>query len=196
MSSKKKSAELIPKIVGATTQKEAVETLQAILEALHLKNTYVDLMGLKDTLGELEMQFKDMRKEYRELPVPKTYSSVQDIRTKLSLLYTDIVDTLDFDVNRLKVYYEEKKTQIRAESMISLKEDEAFQGKIKASSPSSLRDIVGADESYKEYIVLASISYGLWSNLKSLLSGIKLLTDSLSSETRNLYNIENKTKIA
>lgn len=192
MSSKKKAGELLPKIIEATDRNSAIKVLNDVLEALYLTHNYTELVGLKDTLSGYEAKYKEISNRYRNLESPKTFDAVHDIRVDLNFLYRDIVDELDFDVNRLKIYYEEVKTSVRADSMLSLKEDEDFQAKIKANSTSALRDIVGADDGYKEYVSLASISYGLYQNLRNLLNSVRQMTDSLASESAYLRNIELK----
>src|SRR5690606_27246929 len=147
--------------------------------ALYLTNNYTQLVHLKDSLNSYEKHYREISDAYRSLVSPRRFEDVHGIRVDLNFLYRDIVDELDFEINRLKIYYEEIKTSVRAESMLSLKEDEDFQSKIKANSTSALRDIVGADNSYKEFVSLASISYGLYQNLRDLLNSIRLMTDSL-----------------
>lgn len=190
--SKKKAGELIPKIIEANTKEKAIEVLNDTLEALYLTNNYTQLVHLKDSLSGYEKQFKDVSNVYRSLVSPRRFEDVHAIRVDLNFLYRDIVDELDFEINRLKIYWEEQKTVVRASSMVSLKEDEDFQSKIKANSTSALRDIVGADDGYKEFVSLASISYGLYQNLRDLLNSIRQMTDSLASESGYLKRIESK----
>lgn len=190
--SKKKAGELIPKIISADTKEKAIEVLNDTLEALYLTNNYTQLVHLKDSLNGYEVKYKEISNEYRSLDSPRRFNDVHGIRVDLNFLYRDIVDELDFEINRLKIYYEEQKTVVRASSMVSLKEDEDFQSKIKANSTSALRDIVGADDGYKEFVSLASISYGLYQNLRDLLNSIRLMTDSLASESSYLKRIESK----
>lgn len=190
--SNKKAGELIPKIIAATTKEKAIEVLNDTLEALYLKNDYTQLVYLKDTLNEYEDKYKETSYKYRELETPRRFQDVHNIRMDLNFLYRDIVDELDFEINRLKIYYEEVKTSVRSSSMLSLREDEEFQSKIKATSTSALRDVVGASGEYKEYISLASISYGLFQNLRDLLNSIRMMTDSLASESGYLKRIESR----
>lgn len=190
--SKKKAGELIPKIISAKTKEDAIEVLNDTLEALYLKNDYTELVHLKDTLNEYEKQYKEISDTYRSLVSPRRFEDVHGIRVDLNFLYRDIVDDLDFEINRWKVYTEERKSTVRGESLIDLKNDQSVQDQIKATSTSALRDIMGLSSHYQEYTTLSSISYGLYQNLRDLLNSIRLMTDSLASESSYLRRIESR----
>jgi hypothetical protein len=65
---------------------------------------------LKDTLTGYENEYRRISDQYRSLEIPKRFDKVHEIRVDLNFLYRDIVDELDFDINRLKIFYEENKT--------------------------------------------------------------------------------------
>lgn len=186
----KKSINLIPKIIEATTREEAIEVLNEMLSSLYITNEYVDASKIKDKLEGYKTQYKSITTNYDNLGQVKSYQQVNEIRKDLNFLYRDIVDNIVFDINRLKIYYEEYKTIQRASSMTSLKNNQTFQSNIKATSPSALRDIVGADEQYNEYVATTSITYGMYMELKELLEAVKQFTNTISSEERYLLNIE------
>lgn len=188
----KKSTQLIPLIVEAQNKEQAINVLREMLASLYLTTEYIEITKLKDTLEEYKAQYAEVVDKYKELGEVRHYTQVHDIRTELNFLMRDITDNLVFDINRLKVYYEEYKTIQRAESMKSLKSNEELQKQIKATSTSALRDIVGADEDYNSYVTTASISYGLYIELRYLLSNIEQFTNSLSSEERYLLQVEAK----
>lgn len=188
----KKSTQLIPLIVEAQNKEQAINVLREMLASLYLTTEYIEITKLKDTLEDYKAQYAEVVDKYKELGEVRHYTQVHDIRTELNFLMRDITDNLVFDINRLKVYYEEYKTIQRAESMKSLKSNEELQKQIKATSTSALRDIVGADEDYNSYVTTASISYGLYIELRYLLSNIEQFTNSLSSEERYLLQVEAK----
>jgi hypothetical protein len=190
--SKKKAGELIPKIISADTKEKAIEVLNDTLEALYLTTDYTELVHLKDVLNGYEKQYKEISDRYRSLDSPRRFENVHGIRVDLNFLYRDIVDELDFSINKNKIYYEERKTIVRSSSILELREDSEFQERIKATSTSALRDVMGESGSYKKYVSLASISYGLYQNLRDLLNSIRLMTDSLASESSYLKNIERR----
>ena len=190
MADKKKSKELIPKIIKAVNEDQAVEILYDTLNALYLTSDYTDIVALKDKLEEHKAEFRRITDEFREQE--HDYNSVTKYRAELNFLYRDIQDQLTFDVNRLKIHYEEYKTVQRFESMSSLKENEAVSGQFKAKSASALRDIIGGDSGYKEYVSLASISYGLWQELGKVLESIRLFTDTMASMAKREITIDVK----
>ena len=186
----KKSAELLPLIVGASTEDEAIEVLYKTLDALYLTSDYTEIVGLKDKLEGYKLEVKKEMDRFKE--ADKCYDSISDTRLNLNFLYRDINDELTFDINRLKIHYEKYKTVQRFESMDSLKNNVDVADKYKAKSASALRDLVGADSGYKEYVSLASISYGLWQELSKVLESIRLFTDTLASMAKREQNIEIK----
>jgi len=186
--SKKKAADLVPKIIEANDRNSAIEVLNDVLEALYLTQSYTEMVYLQDKLKGYQKQYREISDEYRSLDVPKRFDDVHNVRVDLNFLYRDIVDELDFDINRLKIYYEEGKTTTRADAISALKQRDEYTKK----SESSLRDIVGMDDGYKEYVALVSMSYGMYKALNNLLTNIKMMADSLASECNYLKNIEIK----
>jgi hypothetical protein len=57
---------------------------------------------------------------------------------------------------------------------------------MKASSASALRELVGASGVYQEYISLASVSYGLYQEFHKVGDSIKMFSDALASECREV----------
>jgi|31_taG_2_1085359.scaffolds.fasta_scaffold00179_22 inorganic pyrophosphatase len=184
-----KAKELLPNIIEANDEKGAVEVLVKVAEVLHLSQNYSHLVELKDTMEELKGKFKNISDRYREIPTPRPYNSLHELRMELSFLFRDFTDALAFEINKSKIFHEERKTEARAIAMIELKNDADFQKKIKATSTSALRDIIGASSSYQEFITLASFSYGLYQEYQKMSDAMKMLNDSLASECREAqYN--------
>lgn len=190
--SKKKAGELIPKIINADTKEKAIEVLNDTLEALYLTTNYTELVHLKDVLNGYEKQYKELSDAYRSLVFPRQFKDVHGIRVDLNFLYRDIVDELDFSVNFNKIFYEKRERTVKVESMREAKGDEALQSELKSTSISALDKIKGGTSIYQEYISLSSISYGLYQNLRDLLNSIRMMTDSLASESSYLKRIESK----
>ena len=188
----KESQLLIPKIIAATTEKEAADVLRDTLTALNLTTDYIELNKIKNVLQGYEVEFKDISDRYRELASPKTYTDLHEVRVELNFLYRDVTDNCSFEINQKKIYWEERKTVIRGEAMFEIAGDENKQKVVKATSASALRDVYGAADSMKEYVHLYAISYGLYKNLESLLTSIRMMIDSISSEEKHLLFIEQK----
>lgn len=178
-----KSRELIPKIVEASNKTEAIEVLHDVLQALYLTNNYTDIVKLKDEFADQKEKYNRITDEYKALD--KNLANMIETRTRLNFLYRDISDKFSFDVNRLKIYFEEYKTSVRAESMKNLKEDKDIQELFNAKSTSALRDIVGISGKYQEYIANASISYGLYQELNNILNSIRMFIDLLASQIKH-----------
>ena len=181
--SAKRATELIPKIKTASTNEEAIAVLHDVLTSLYLTNNYTNLIALKDRLAVEKNRFREITDEYEFSE--KTMQDMTETRGKLNFLYRDVSDELSFDINRSKIYFEEYKTSVRAESMKVLKEDKEIQEMFGAKSTSALRDIVGIAGSYKEYISNASVSYGLYQELNNILNSIRMFIDLLSGSIKN-----------
>ena len=178
--SSKKSAELIPKIIEATDKSSAIGVLNLVLQSLHFSSDYLELVALKDELDEYSEKFNQICKDCLTL---EDISQINNKRIELNFLYREITDKLTFPVNKLKIFHEESKTINRASAMMQIRENEDIQSKIKATSSTALRDIVGLSDTYKENVSCISISYGLYKQLDNLLSAIKMMTDSLASKS-------------
>jgi hypothetical protein len=179
-----KAEELIQPIIEATDEKGAIDVLVKVAETLHLSQNYSHLVTLKDSMEEFKDKFKGLSDRYRQIPTPRPYNSLHELRMELSFLFRDFTDGLAFEINKSKIYHEERKTEARAIAMVELKEDPEFQKKIKATSTSALRDILGASNSYKEFITLSSFSYGLYQEYQKMSDAMKMLNDALASECR------------
>lgn len=185
-----RAKEIVDLIIKSSTETEAVKTLSKTLELLYLSSNYTDLVKLKNRLEEFKERFKKVSEEYKHCD--KSYSNLDYYKMEFNFLYRDINDELTFDIDRLKIFYEEKKTVQRFDSMSKLQEDDEVQGKFKAKSASALRDIVGGDPSYREFTALISMSYGMWSELRRLLESVKLFSDTIASQIRAELLIINK----
>lgn len=179
-----KSADLIPQIIEAKTKEEAIIVLNETLKMLYLTTNYTEIVALQDILKEYQEDYKKISDVYRSLSTPRSYEDIHAIRIDLNFLFRDTSDALSFDVNRLKVWFEETKTIQRGNSMRNLLDNQEVQEKFKAKSSSALRDIVGLDGDYVEHTSCQSISYGLYQNLSNLLNSIRQMIDSISSEER------------
>lgn len=181
MSSKAK--ELLPKIIEAKSNAEAIEALHFILEALHLSNNYTDLVKVRDSLAEEKQRFIEITESYNTSD--KDIDVMMKFRKDLNFMYRDISDKFSYVVNKNKIFFEEQKTSVRAEAMKNLKENKEAQEIFKTKSTSGLRDIVGFDGLYQEYISNASISYGLYQELGNILNSIRMFIDLVASQIKH-----------
>lgn len=175
----KKSATLIPKIIQAGNTEQAITVLNEVLKTLHFSSDYLELVALKDELDDYNSRFNDICKNCVE---ENDISTLNNMRIELNFLFREISDKLVFEVNKQKVFFEEQKTITRAHGMMEIRENESVQGKLKATSTTALRDIVGLSDEYKENVACISMSYGLYKQLEMLLNGIRMMTDSLASK--------------
>jgi hypothetical protein len=120
-----KSRELLPKIVGASNNNEAIEVLHDVLELLHLSNSYTDLVKVRDDLTEQKQIFAEITNTYNNSE--KSIEVMMDFRKDLNFLYRDISDKFSYTVNKNKIFFEEQKTAVRAEAMKNLKENNEAQ---------------------------------------------------------------------
>lgn len=178
-----KAKSLLPKIIEATNNQEAIKVLNDVLQALYLTNNYTDIVKLKDDLEEQKVKYNRITNEYDN--GEKNLPNMIETRTRLNFLYRDISDKFTFDINRLKIFFEEQKTVVRGQSMKNLRADVEVQEMFKATSTSALRDIVGISSKYEEFVANASISYGLWQELNNILNSIRMFIDLLASSIKN-----------
>ena len=192
--SKKKSAELLPKIIACKTKEEAVEVLTEAFKMLHLTSNYNDLVALKDTLDVHKKELQTIQNEFSDLEVPRKYLDIHNVRLALNFLYTQVSDDLSFEVNKLKVYYgDDRRSEVKASSAEAVRrrlEEEAKAAAKKGPSHALIMDIYAAEPSYKEFVVMRAFSYGLYKELDNLLTAILKFSDSVSSEESYLRNIE------
>lgn len=185
-----KAKDLLPKIIEATTKTQAIEALHEVLEALHLSNSYTDLVKIKDGLQEEKDRYNSITNGYEKSE--KTLDDMLNTRMSLNFCYRDISDKYSFEIYKHKLYWEEVKTSVRAESMKKLKDDVDIQKMFNVKSTSAIRDIVGLDSGYKSYISNASISYGLYQELNTLLNSIRMFIDLLASAIKTEHIILQK----
>lgn len=183
-----KAIDLIPKIISAQTKTDAIKVLNDTLVALHLTNKYTDLVKLKDELEEYEDRFIVITDAYEKSP--KTVEDMLNTRLSLNFLYRDTVDTFSFKINSQKIYWDEKKTEIRGQSILRLRNNSEIQESFKTKSTSALRDIIGLDVGYREYITNAAISYGLYQQLINFLNSIRQFIDYLASAIKNEHIVQ------
>lgn len=149
-------------------------------------------MELKGIMQEHKDTFRKITDRYRSIPIPRPYNSLHELRMELSFLSRDFADNLAFEVNKAKIFHEERKTEARAAGILELKENNEFQKQLKTTSASGLRDMVGASGIYQEYIALAAVSYGLYQEFHKIGDSMKLFNDALASECREMQFIEQK----
>lgn len=192
---RKKSADLIPLIVKASDEASAIDVLHKTLEYLHLSSDYTTLVALKDRMSEFQSVYDGIVERYKSLSFPREYKDLAETRDELAFLYRDIQDELSFEINKLKIYWgEDAKTSVRAESMLSSKENEALKkaNNGKDLSLSSLEKVYGAADEYKEFMNLYSVAYGLYHGLLNLLASIRLTSDSVASQAAHALTVLQK----
>lgn len=181
---KKKSGDLLPHIIEANDRDGAISVLNMVLEYLHLSSGYTTLVGLRDRMIEFQGQYESVVNRYRSLSFPREYKDLAEIRDDLAFLYRDIQDELSFEINKAKAHGDEAKTAVRADSVISAKENAKLR-EINGGKPlsiSALDRLYGVSEEYREYLNIYAISYGLYQSLMSLLTSIRLTSDSVASQ--------------
>jgi len=189
---KKKAEPLVSKIIAATTREQAVEVLNDTLESLHLTSNYTTLVHLKDELASFAAQYKEVSDHYRELAFPREYDDLHQLRIDLNFIYRDITDALSFEINKLYMYYRERKTVTRADSIMNLRNNEDFQSVFKTKSASAIRDYMGFDPTYNEWTTCNALAYGLYKQLESTLNSIRQMIDLIAAESKRALIIATK----
>lgn len=182
----KKSEQLLPKVIEATDRESAIKVLAEILDVLHLSNEYTDLLNLKDRLNIFQDEYRTIVDTYESLEVPREYEQLSEIRDDLAFLYRKIQDDLTFEINKLKIFWgEDKKTSVRGNSMLELRNREDIKIGKKDLTASAIEKLYGVTNQYQEFVNLQSISYGMFKELDQLLQAIKLLSDSIASQCQH-----------
>lgn len=186
----KSSVEIIEDIIKATSKQESAEIIREIIASLNLSEGYVHLNKLKGQINDFKAQLEDYQRQYQELASPRNFEDVHELRMSLTFLYREIMDNLAMEINKLKLFYEERKTVQRAQSSLNLKNDEHFKSSFKSVSESLLRDYIGYDKGYEQWTKDVAFSYGLWKEVDSLMISTKNFIDALSSEERYLTTVK------
>lgn len=191
MKTRKKAIDLIPLIMEAKTREDAIETLNEVLVALHLSESFTEMVALRDALKIYQTKFKSATEK---LKTSSTYEELHECRISLNFLYRDIQDDLSSKVNFNKIFYEESKTTRRADGIKELIGSEEA-NELKAKSASALRDIVGASETYKSFTTEYSMAYACYKELEMLLNSIRMFIDAIASkEKRELLILQKDVK--
>lgn len=174
----KKSEELVQDIIDCSDRDNAIQVLNDTLESLHLSSNYSYMVKLRDKLDEFSERYQGIVKNYTSDITD--YHTLSQIRTELNFLYQEVTDELTAEVNQLKILTEESKTVKRAKAIERLENSELAH-KLNAKSATALRDIVGYDEKYQEFVNEISIAYGNYKKLENLLNSIRMMIDNVSS---------------
>jgi hypothetical protein len=181
-----KAKEFIKPIIEASDKDSAVKVINGIARKLHLFRNYDHLVNLKDRMDDFKLEFKEIEKRYKNMTIPRLYPSLHELRVELSFLSLYFTDELSFEINKCKIFHEERKTEARAEGILDLKEDEEFNKRFdKKLSATAIRELVGASNVYQEFINLTSYSYGLYQEFHKISDAMKLFNDALASECRD-----------
>lgn len=178
-----KAKDLIPRIIDASDKKEAIEVLNDVLAALHLTHKYTDMVKLKDELEEEKENFERILHGYDMSD--KTIDDMLNCRLSLNFLFRTITDKFSFEINKTKIYFEENKSTVKADSIKYLKLDQEATEIFNAKSATALKDVIGYAPQMREYTTLYAIAYGLYKELDGLLNSIRQFIDYLASAIKN-----------
>lgn len=183
-----KAEKLLPQIIEANTRPKAIEALYEILKELHLNQDYRDLVKIKE---ELDEKAEDLDRivagfENKILSVEELHN----FRWQLSLLYREVVDKFSFKINKTKIYFEESRGTVKADSFKEIKDSPKLSEELGAKSTSALKDFLHYSGIYREYTSNYSIAYGLYKQLDGLLSSIQHFINYIASKIKSEYEIE------
>jgi hypothetical protein len=178
-----KAKELIPQIIEAKNEADAIGVLKNTMKLLHLSTSYSSMGDLRDRLDHYQREFRRISQGLAEEGVIIEYSALNHMRANLSFLYRDIQDELSAPINSNKIFYEEIKTTRRAEGLKELRESDIARD-FKANSTNALKEILGASETYAQYANDYAIAYGNFKTLDNLLNAVRLSLDSIASREK------------
>ena len=185
-----KSKELLPKIIRASNNDEAIEVLHNILELLHLSESYVNIVKVRDALSERKEEFRRITDNYQNSD--KSLRQMLDTRTELNFVYRNISDEFSYIVNKNKIFFEENRRSIKIDSMKDMTENTEYDGIFKSKSATALDSLLGASDIYRKHVSEASISYGLYQELANILNSIRMWIDLLASSIKTEQMIQSK----
>ena len=179
-----KSKNLIPLIIDAKDVDEAFSVLKEVMDNLYITEDYVEIMRITDRINEMKAEYNALTNKIKTME--KTTENILDMRMELTFFYRDVTNEFSFDVNKAKIFEEEFKTAERGKALTRLSDNKNVleQFNMKKPSASTLRDILGLDDEYSEYIHRLSQSYGNYKTLESFLISIRDFINLMSSMQR------------
>ena len=179
-----KSKNLIPLIIDAKDVDEAISVLKEVMDNLYITEDYVEIMRITDRLNEMKADYNVLTNKIKTME--KTTENILNMRMELTFFYRDVTNEFSFDVNKAKIFEEEFKTAERGKALTRLSDNKGVleQFNMKKPSASTLRDILGLDDEYSEYIHRLSQSYGNYKTLESFLISIRDFINLMSSMQR------------
>lgn len=181
-----KSKELIPLIIEANDAEGAISVLKEVMDNLYITEDYVEIMRITDRIREMKDDFDRIVAPIKNME--RTMENIIEVRTNLTFLYKDVINEFSFDVNKAKIFEEEFKTAERGKALtrLSINKDILEQFNMKKPSASTLRDVLGLDDKYSEYIHRLSQSYANYKTLESFLISIRDFINLTSSMQRGV----------
>lgn len=187
-----KSEDLIPQIIEAKDKSDAVEVMKNVLNILNFSNEYAEISKLANELEEDKDYFTALTDSIEDCKgdIHKLF----DMKLKLNYFYRDTGDKYKFKAHQWKIFWQEVKTQRRAEAMANIKEnpDILESMSIKSASASALREIIGADAGYQEFIKTYPLAEGFQKSVDNFLDVIYQFTNTVASMIAFEKNVEMK----
>lgn len=187
-----KSEDLIPQIIEAKDKSDAIEVMRNVLSILNFSNEYAEISKLANELEEDKDYFTALTDTIEDCKgdIQKLF----DMKIKLNYFYRDMGDKYKFKAHLWKIFWQEVKTQRRAEAMSRLKEDPDIleSMSIKSASASALREIIGADAGYQEFIKTYPLAEGFQKSVDNFLDVIYQFTNTVASMIAFEKNVEMK----
>lgn len=187
-----KNEDLIPQIIEAKDKQDAITVMKSVLQILNFSNDYVEISKLANELEEDKEYFTALTDSIEDCK--GNIQKLFDMKVKLNYFYRDMGDKYKFKAHKWKIFWQEVKTQRRAEAMANIKEspDILESMSIKSASASALREIIGADSGYQEYIKTYPLAEALQKSVDNFLDVIYQFTNTVASMIAFEKNVELK----
>ena len=177
----KKASDFISEIVEAATAEQAIKILKELYNVVNPPSDYESLFKIKTMLQEYSKDLIKISKPLEDNLL--TYEELSDIRKDLNFFFRNLSDELTNVVAFNKLYTEEVKTQIRGESLQRLQNSQVAKD-FNIKSTNALRDVLGLDSKYQQYIKENALAYANYKTLEGLLNSTIKMIDLVASRER------------
>ena len=179
---KRTAIDFVTPIVEAQSEQDAIDVIVGIGELLGISESYTKLQSIKIDLDKFNVRFKSIRGRLEAMSRPYVIEDLLDTRLDLSLLLSELVDSgLVYEVNKLKIFFENRERGAKSEAFMFIKSSEELMKALGSKSIEAVKTRSGDTPPLLEWNRCNSAAYGNFTQLRSTQSSIEQVIHSVSS---------------